>query len=55
LTSTNLVDIVAIPTVEELNIGHAVIADSLMLGLPQAVASYRAAIARGLELRSQQP
>ncbi len=55
LTQANLVDIVAIPTVEELNIGHAVIADSVMVGLPAAIAGYRAAIARGLDLRRGSP
>jgi pyridoxine 5-phosphate synthase len=51
LTVENLVDVVALPMVEELNIGHAVIADALAVGLPQAVRAFRAAIERGVALR----
>lgn len=51
LTVANLVDVVAIPTIEELNIGHAVIADALAVGLPEAVRAFRAAIERGVARR----
>ena len=52
LTRFNVLPIAAIPEIEELNIGHAVIADALMMGLGQAVTSMRDAIQRGLALRS---
>jgi pyridoxine 5-phosphate synthase len=51
LTVENLVEVVTIPTVEELNIGHAVIADALAVGLPQAVRAFREAIERGIARR----
>jgi pyridoxine 5-phosphate synthase len=47
LTRENVGAITAIPEVEELNIGHAVIADAVMLGLSQAVRDFRAAVERG--------
>jgi pyridoxine 5-phosphate synthase len=46
LTRHNVGPIVAIPSVTEVNIGHAVIADALFLGLGQAVKELREAIAR---------
>ena len=49
----NVVAVAAIPQIEELNIGHAVIADSLFVGLPQAVADFRAAIDRGIRRRAR--
>lgn len=51
LTRHNVLAIAAIPEIEELNIGHAVIADSVFMGLSLAVQSMRAAIDRGIALR----
>ncbi len=51
LTRHNVVEVAAIPQVAELNIGHAVIADALFLGLSGAVRSFREAIDRGERLR----
>jgi pyridoxine 5-phosphate synthase len=51
LTRHNVLAIAAIPEIEELNIGHAVIADSVFMGLAYAVQSMRAAIDRGITLR----
>ena len=53
LTRHNVVAVAAIPQIEELNIGHAVIADSLFVGLRQAVADFRAAIDRGIRRRAR--
>lgn len=47
----NVLSIAAIPEVEELNIGHAIIADSVFMGLPYAVQAMRSAIDRGIALR----
>jgi pyridoxine 5-phosphate synthase len=47
LTRENVVDLVKIPEIVELNIGHAVISDALFLSLRQAVTSMREAITRG--------
>ncbi len=44
LTLDNTPAIAAIPEIEGLNIGHAIIADSLFKGLRQAVADFRAVI-----------
>jgi len=44
LTLDNTPAIAAIPGIEGLNIGHAIIADSLFKGLKQAVADFRAVI-----------
>ncbi len=51
LTRHNVIDIAAIEQVEELNIGHAIIADSVFMGLAFAVQSMRAAIDRGIARR----
>lgn len=51
LTRHNVLAIAAIPEIEELNIGHAVVADSVFMGLAYAVQSMRAAIDRGIMLR----
>lgn len=51
LTQENVPALVALPEIAELNIGHAVIADAVFLGLRGAVAAYRQAIARGLTSR----
>jgi pyridoxine 5-phosphate synthase len=53
LTRHNLVDIAAIPQVQEMNIGHAVIADAVFIGLERSVSAFRAAIARGVARRSR--
>ena len=47
LTRHNVGPICAIAGLEELNIGHAMIADAIFLGLDAAVRDMRAAIARG--------
>ena len=47
LTTKNVPALVAIPELVELNIGHAVIADAVFLGLPGAVRAYLAAIGKG--------
>ncbi|MEO6576603.1 MAG: pyridoxine 5'-phosphate synthase [Polyangiaceae bacterium] len=47
LTRENVVDLVRIPEIVELNIGHAVISDALFLSLRQAVTSMREAILKG--------
>ncbi|WP_100278684.1 pyridoxine 5'-phosphate synthase [Mariprofundus aestuarium] len=46
LTVENTPAICAIPEVEELNIGHAIIADAVFKGLHQAVADFRAVMVR---------
>ncbi len=51
LTRHNVVAVTAIPEIEELNIGHAVIADAVMVGLPEAVRGFREAIERGVRMR----
>jgi pyridoxine 5-phosphate synthase len=48
LTQENVPALVRIPEIVELNIGHAVIADALFLGLAAATGAYRAAIEWGL-------
>jgi pyridoxine 5-phosphate synthase len=51
LTRDNVVDVVKIPEVTELNIGHAVIADAIAVGIKQAVLDFRAAINLGISQR----
>jgi pyridoxine 5-phosphate synthase len=51
LTQANVPALVAIPEIGELNIGHAVIADAVFLGIQEAVRAFAAAIARGLAQR----
>jgi len=46
LTMNNTPDICAIAEIEELNIGHAIIADAVFKGLHQAVADFRAVMTR---------
>jgi pyridoxine 5-phosphate synthase len=53
LTQDNVPALVAIPFVAELNIGHAVVADALFLGMRGAVRAYREAIANGVARRAQ--
>lgn len=52
LTRFNVMDIAAIPGIEELNIGHAVVADAVLVGLDLAVRDLRNAIDRGLRRRN---
>ncbi len=47
LSVGNLVPVAAIPEVAEMNIGHALIADALFVGLPASIAAFRDAIRRG--------
>lgn len=47
LTRHNVGPVVAIAGIEEVNIGHAVIADAVLFGLERAVRDLRAAIERG--------
>jgi pyridoxine 5-phosphate synthase len=47
LNLSNLPDICKISSIEELNIGHAIIADSIFKGFEQAVIDYRSAINNG--------
>jgi pyridoxine 5-phosphate synthase len=51
LTRVNTPSVAAICEISELNIGHAVIADAIFVGLGQAVADMREAVLRGLALR----
>src|SRR5690606_39940037 len=51
LTRHNVVAVAAIEPIEELNIGHAIIADAIFMGLPRAVRDFRAAVERGVRLR----
>ncbi len=55
LTRHNVVAVAAIPEIAELNIGHAVIADALFVGLAEAVRAFRAAVERGILLRASEP
>ncbi len=48
LTQGNVPALLAIPEIVELNIGHAVVADALFVGIGAATRAYRAAIARGV-------
>ena len=51
LTRHNVVAVAAIPEIEELNIGHAVISDAVLMGMSKAVNAFRAAIDRGVRQR----
>jgi pyridoxine 5-phosphate synthase len=51
LTRTNVVGVAAIPEIEELNIGHAIVADAVLMGMPRAVRAMRSAIRRGVRRR----
>jgi pyridoxine 5-phosphate synthase len=52
LTRHNVLELAAIPEVEELNIGHAIVADALAMGMAGAVRAMREAIVRGVARRS---
>ena len=47
LTTKNVPALVAIPEIVELNIGHAVIADAVFIGLPAAVRGFLTAVGKG--------
>lgn len=46
LTTESVGPVAAIPDIRELNIGHALIADAIFVGLPQAIRDMRAAMER---------
>jgi pyridoxine 5-phosphate synthase len=52
LTQDNVPALVRIPEIVELNIGHAVVADAVFLGLAEATKAYRVAIERGIAARA---
>jgi|SRR5580704_1728439 pyridoxine 5-phosphate synthase len=52
LTQENVPALVAIPSIVELNIGHALISDAVFLGLRGAVGVYRDSMERGVRERS---
>jgi pyridoxine 5-phosphate synthase len=52
LTRFNVLDIAAIPEIVELNIGHSVIGDAVLVGLDRAVRDLRFAIQRGQAQRA---
>ena len=47
LTYDNVVPVAAIPQVVELNIGHFLIGEAILSGLPEAIRMMRAAMMRG--------
>jgi hypothetical protein len=51
LNRHNVVAVAAIAEIVELNIGHAVIADAVFVGIDRAVRDMRAAMGRGIALR----
>jgi pyridoxine 5-phosphate synthase len=51
LTRANVVSIASIPEIEELNIGHAIVSDAVIMGMSRAVRGMRNAIRRGVRLR----
>lgn len=51
LTRANVPGVASITVIEELNIGHAIVSDAVIMGLPRAVRAMRAAIRRGIRLR----
>ena len=53
LTRFNVPAVAAIPEIEELNIGHAVIADALVMGLHAAVIAMREAVEKGEARRAE--
>ncbi len=53
LNRHHTVAVAAIDQIVELNIGHAVIADAVMVGLSRAVRDFRAAIDRGVGMRGR--
>lgn len=53
LNNQNVIAIAAIPEIEELNIGHNIVAKSIYLGMEKAVKEMFHAIDRGIRLRPQ--
>ncbi len=53
LTRHNLIAVAGIDVIEELNIGHAVIADAVIVGLRESVRGFRDAIMRGVHSRAE--
>jgi pyridoxine 5-phosphate synthase len=51
LTRQNVVPVAALPEIVELNIGHAIVADAVLMGLGEAVRAMRDAVNRGLSKR----
>jgi pyridoxine 5-phosphate synthase len=51
LTQANVPDLVAIPSIVELNIGHALVGDAVFAGLRETVRAYRDAVTRGVAKR----
>jgi pyridoxine 5-phosphate synthase len=51
LTQDNVPDLVTIPSIVELNIGHALVSDAVFMGLIDAVQAYKEAIAAGVARR----
>ena len=51
LNRHNVIAVAAIPEIVELNIGHAIISDAVLLGLERAVSDFRDSIDRGLDRR----
>lgn len=47
LTRSNVVDVAAIPQIAELNIGHAIVADAVLLGIGGATRAMADAMAKG--------
>ena len=52
LTNQNVVAVAAIPEIEELNIGHNIVARAIYGGMEKAVRDMRMAIDRGIRLRN---
>lgn len=51
LTRANVLEIAALPHMAELNIGHSVIADAVLVGIDRAVRDLRETVARGYASR----
>jgi pyridoxine 5-phosphate synthase len=51
LTRANVVDVAAVAEIAELNIGHAIVADAVFMGMPGAVRAMREAVDKGLARR----
>ncbi|MBK8217029.1 MAG: pyridoxine 5'-phosphate synthase [Myxococcales bacterium] len=52
LTVANVVELMRISAIEELNVGHAVVADAIFSGMGAAVAALRGAVERGVRARA---
>jgi len=51
LTKENVVAVAAIPEIEELNIGHHIVSQSIYLGMDQSVKNMLISIQKGVNLR----